>query len=83
MVEEELEIRRRGETPSKEFLAEKKRRKLEEADKIWNDQLARQKRTNFKAQDKQLEDIDEINKMHQEMGVPKIRTEIRMPDNNI
>ena len=49
MVEEELEIRRRGETPSKEFLAEKKRRKLEEADKLWNEQIARQKRVNFQA----------------------------------
>ena len=47
MIEEELEIRRRGETPSKEFLAEKKRRKLEQCEKIWEEQLARQRRVNF------------------------------------
>ena len=31
----------------------------------------------YQAQDKYLEDIAEINRMNEEMGMPKIRTEIR------
>ena len=74
MAEEELEIRRRGEKPSKEFMEEKKRRQREEYEKI---RAARNGNVLFQAQDKYLEDIAEINRMNEEMGMPKIRTEIR------
>ena len=74
MVEEELAIRRRGETPSKEFIEEKKRRQREEYEKV---KANRSGNVLYQAQDKYLEDIAEINRMNEEMGMPKIGTEIR------
>ena len=71
---EELEIYRSGKKPSKEFLEEKKRRQREEYEKV---RAARNGNVLFQAQDKYLEDIAEINRMNGEMGMPKIRTEVR------
>ena len=55
-------------------MEEKKRRQREEYEKI---RAARNGNVLFQAQDKYLEDIAEINRMNEEMGMPKIRTEIR------
>ena len=75
MVDEELAIRRSGQTPSKEFMDEKKRRIREMQEKKRADFAAKKSSPHnsnelYQVQDKYLESIAEINKMNVEMGIP-------------
>ena len=73
---EELEMRRQGKTPSKEFLKEKRRRSMEafkQQQQVYYDKA----NSIVNEQDKFLETLNEINQINKLTGQPLIKAEVK------
>ena len=77
MLKEEIELRKAGKVPSKEFLDEKKRLAKSKIDKANADYKSTKRDYLTEKQDEYLRNIDEINQLNKAHGLPQIRMEVK------